>query len=299
MGTQRPTAIALFLIVMLFNLSACDTGGGGSAADPAGDAPSTAPPSSGASEAPDASAQDNGERDALEVVSDRLPYAEVDEQLVYGHFVFPANMVDPLPGIIVIHERWGLDEGTRALADRLAAQGYVVLAVDLFGGETTTDVGVARTLMLPIVENPDAANENIRQAYQFLIDTGPAPAIAALGWSFGGQWALNTALLFPDELDAAVIYYGQVTDNEEKLRPMNVPLLGLFGANDRGVTVETVRGFENVLEALEKDYEIVVYDGVGHAFADPTSSNYNPDVAEQAWDKVLDFLASNLESAAD
>ena len=233
------------------------------------------------------------------VVSERLPYAEVDEELVYGHFVFPADMVDPLPGVIVIHEWWGLTDGVRAMADRIASEGYVVLAVDLFGGKTATDVSVARTLMLPVIENPDVANENIRQAYQFLIDTGPAPSIAALGWSFGGNWALNTALLFPDDLDAAVIYYGQITDNEEKLRPMNVPLLGIFGANDRGVTVETVREFEGVLEALEKDYEIEVYDGVGHAFADPTSSNYNPAVADQAWAKVLEFLDSNLDTGPD
>ena len=302
MGTQRPFALAAFLVAIWLFVTACDTGGGGAPPAPAaGTSPAetTAEPASDASETPDAPPASSAERGTLEVVSDRLPYAEVDEQLVYGHFVFPANMVDPLPGIIVIHERWGLDDGTRALADRLAAQGYVVLAVDLFGGKTATDVSVARTLMLPVIENPDVANENIRQAYQFLIDTGPAPAIAALGWSFGGNWALNTALLFPDDLDAAVILYGQVTNNEEKLRPMNVPLLGIFGANDRGVTVETVREFEGVLESLEKDYAIEVYDDVGHAFADPTSSNYNPAVADQAWATILDFLASNLDNGAD
>ena len=153
--------------------------------------------------------------------------------------------------------------------------------------------------MLPVLENPEVANENIRQAYQFLIDTGPAPSIAAVGWSFGGNWALNTALLFPDDLDAAVIYYGQVTNNEEKLRPLNVPLLGLFGENDRGVTVDTVREFEQVLESLEKTYEIEIYSGVGHAFADPTGNNYNANVAGQAWTRVLDFLAQHMSATPD
>ena len=143
-------------------------------------------------------------------------------------------MVDALPGVIVLHERWGLDDGIRALADRIAGQGFVVLAVDLYGGETATNTIGARDLMVSVVENPELANENIRQAYQFLNESAQAPRIGSLGWSFGGGWALNTAMLFPDDLDAAVIYYGQVTDSEARLTPVNTPILGLFGENDRG-----------------------------------------------------------------
>jgi len=228
------------------------------------------------------------------VVAETLPYAEVGEQLVYGYFAFPADMVDPLPGVIVIHERWGLDDGVRAQADRIAAQGYVVLAVDLYGGKTATDIATARPLMVEIVENPESANENIRQAYRFLDESGEAPAIAALGWSFGGGWALNTALLFPDDLDAAVIFYGQVTDNHDRLNPLNVPVLGLFGDKDRGVTMEMVRQFEAALEFLEKDYEIEVYPGVGHGFADHGATTYNAEAAELAWSRTIDFLKRNL-----
>jgi carboxymethylenebutenolidase len=230
-----------------------------------------------------------------EVVAESLAYAEVGEQLVHGHFAFPADMVDPLPGIIVIHERWGLDEGTRQLADRLAGNGYIVLAVDLFGGRTATDVATARTLMVGVVENPDLANDNIRQAYDFLRNSALSPTIAAVGWSFGGNWALNTALLYPNDLGAAVVYYGQLPSNEERLAPLNVPVLGLFGENDRGVTVETVREFEGVMESLGKEFRIEVYPGVGHAFADPTGSNYNPGVADRAWQEVIAFLETNLK----
>lgn len=228
------------------------------------------------------------------VVAETLPYAEVGEQLVYGHFAFPADMVDPLPGIIVIHERWGLDDGVRAQTARLAAQGYVVLAIDLFGGKTAGDVAAARPLMVEVVENPELADDNIRQAYQFLAESGQAPAIGVLGWSFGGGWALNTALLFPDDLDAAVIYYGPVTDNIDRLAPLNVPVLGIFGNNDRGVTTDTVESFETAMESLGKDLEIVMYPNVGHAFADPGAATYNAEVAEQAWLLVVEFLRKHL-----
>lgn len=224
------------------------------------------------------------------VVTERLPYAEVDDELVYGHFAFPADMVDPLPGLIVIHEWWGLNDGVRAMADRLAAEGYVVLAVDLFEGKSTLSPSEARAHMLGVVENPASANENIRQAYQFLVDSAQSPRIGSLGWCFGGGWSLNTALLFPDELDAAVIYYGQVTDNEERLAPLNVPVLGLFGEDDRGITVESVRAFEQALENLDKNYEIEIYADAQHAFANPTGNRYNADVAEMAWKRTLEFL---------
>jgi carboxymethylenebutenolidase len=228
------------------------------------------------------------------VVAETLPYAEVDEKLVYGHFVFPADMVDPLPGLIVIHEWWGLNDGVRAMADRIAAEGYVVLAVDLFGGAAVEDPAAARALMLKVVENPELANNNISQAYQFLADTAQAPRIGSLGWCFGGGWSLNTALLFPDELDAAVIYYGQVTDNEERLAPLDVPILGLFGAEDRGIPVESVKGFEQALENLGKNYEIEIYANAEHAFANPSGNNYNAEVAEMAWRRTLEFLDLHL-----
>lgn len=232
------------------------------------------------------------------VVAERLPYAEVDEQLVYGHFVFPAEMIDPLPGLIVIHEWWGLNDSVRAMADRIAAEGYVVLAVDLFGGEAVTDPAAARAMMLDVVENPELANENIRQAYQFLADTAQAPRIGSLGWCFGGGWSLNTALLFPNELDASVIYYGQVTDNEERLAPLDVPILGLFGAEDRGIPVESVQGFEQALENLGKIYEIEIYPNAEHAFANPSGNGYNADVAEKAWARTIEFLDVYLATGA-
>ena len=106
------------------------------------------------------------------------------------------------------------------------------------------------------VENSDSISSNLEQAYTFVTDTAGAPRVASLGWCFGGGWSLNMALLLPKDLDAAVIYYGQVTDNEARLAPLEVPILGLFGSEDRGIKLESVRRFEETLERLGKDYEI-------------------------------------------
>ncbi len=230
-----------------------------------------------------------------DVVSDsRIAYAEVDDELVYGHFVFPADMIEPLPAVIMIHEWWGLNDNVRAMADRLAGEGYIVLAVDLYSGQTAKSAEAARQLMLSVVERPEFASENIRQAYEFVSKTAGAPRIASLGWCFGGGWSLNTALLFPDELDAAVIFYGQVTDDVNKLLPLDVPILGLFGAEDTGIPVASVQSFEAALQRLRKEYDIQIYPGVGHAFANPTGANYNAEAAEDAWKRTLEFLGKNL-----
>ena len=291
--------LAIYLPAILMLLAACDM----ATQSPATPPPEAAQPGTenvaGAAEESQSSDANDADPEERPVVAETLPYAEVGEQLVYGYFAFPADMVGPLPGMIVIHERCGLDDGVRAQAERVAAQGYVVLAVDLFAGDTATDVASARPLMVQVLENPENAEENIRQAYQFLIDSSEAPAIGALGWSFGGGWALNTALLFPDELDAAVIYYGQVSDDRERLGTLNVPVLGLFGERDRGITSATVNEFEAALEALDKEYEIQIYPDAGHAFADPNAPTYTAEVAEQAWAATVDFLTRHLVEGAE
>jgi carboxymethylenebutenolidase len=234
-----------------------------------------------------------------DVISDpRMAYAEVGEELVYGYFSAPADVAEPLPALILIHEWWGLNDNIRAMADRLAGQGYMVLAVDMYGGRVASDPNEARQLMLEVVEEPELANANIRSAYDFL-QTAGAPRIGSLGWCFGGGWSLNAARLYPDDLDASVIYYGRVTDDEDVLRPVNAPILGIFGAEDTGISVASVESFRGALERLRKDYEIHVYPGVGHAFANPTGKNYDADAANDAWNKTLEFLARHLSGSSE
>jgi len=146
------------------------------------------------------------------------------------------------------------------------------------------------------VENSDSVTSNLEQAYAFVTDTAGAPQVASLGWCFGGGWSLNTALLFPKDLDAAVIYYGQVTDKESRLAPLEVPILGLFGSEDRGIKLDSVRRFEDTLERLGKEYHIQVYEGAGHAFANPSGNNFNAEYAEDAWNRTLEFLHGHLAS---
>ena len=235
---------------------------------------------------------------ARPVISETLPYAEIEDQLVYGYFVAPSDMFEPLPAVIMIHEWWGLNDNIRSMADLLAGEGYIVLAVDLYRGSTAKDAAEARQLMLSVVENPAQADENLKSAYEFVTEVAGAPGVASLGWCFGGGWSLNAAVLFPEELDASVIYYGQVTGDEDRLRPVTAPILGIFAEQDRGIKLETVRAFEAALRRLRKDHQIHIYPGVGHAFANPTGNSYDEEAADDAWRKTLGFLATHLKAGA-
>jgi carboxymethylenebutenolidase len=289
---RRVILTGLFSLVLV--VSACDTGGSSATDADIQAGRDTADAMSREHANDSTSPSEAAEIEPTQSVdSETLAYAEVNDELVYGYLAYPSGVTEPLPAVIMIHEWWGLNDNIRAVANRLAAEGYMVLAVDLYNGETAASPGVARVKMLQVVENPDRARENLRQAVQFLNITG-APGIASLGWCFGGGWSLNAAMLFPGELDATVVYYGQVTADDEKLAAIDAPLLGLFGAVDRGITVESVNAFEEALQRLRKQHEIHIYPGVGHAFANPTGNNYNREAAEDAWQRTLQFLAENL-----
>ena len=231
---------------------------------------------------------------ARPVISQTMAYTEYKDELIYGYFSAPADMFEPLPAVIMIHEWWGLNDNIRAMADRLAGEGYIVFAVDLFAGKVASTPGEARVLMMDAVENPEAVSANLRAAFDFVSNTAGAPRVGSLGWCFGGGMSLRTAQLFPEELDAAVIYYGQVTDDQEALQPIGAPILGLFGANDAGIKVESVERFRDALGQLRKNYDVHVYPGVGHAFANPTGRNYDAATAEDAWRRTLEFLNLHL-----
>lgn len=233
------------------------------------------------------------------VISENMPYAEVGDELVYGYFVAPADMFEPLPAVIMIHEWWGLDQNVRAKADRLAAAGYIVFAIDLFGGKTATTPSAARALMLSVVEDPESASEKLRSAYQFVSETAGAPAVATLGWRFGGTWALNTALLLPDDIAAVVIYYAQVTSDEAKLGPMSAPVLGLFAGDDASVNRDSVEAFQGALQRLRKNYDIHIYDGVRQGFVNEDATNYDRDAADDAWQRTIEFLQRHLVGQSD
>ena len=226
-------------------------------------------------ETPVASGATDG-ADALDVTETAVVYGvAADGDSLRGTFVVPAGGGDALPGLIVIHEWWGLNRNVIDQARRLANEGYAALAVDLYGGASADTPDGAQALM-QAAEQP-AMTDNLRQGYAFLEQRG-APRIGSVGWCFGGGQSLQAALALPTALDAAVMYYGQPVTDADALRPLQLPVLALFGADDASFPPDVIE----------------VYPGADHAFANPSGERYQPAAAADAWTRTTAFLAEHL-----
>jgi carboxymethylenebutenolidase len=220
-------------------------------------------------------------------------YATVGGKQVKGYLVRPTAAKGALPAIIVIHEWWGLNDNIRKTADRLAGEGYEALAVDLYNGQSATTPDDATKYMKAVMADKDSAKDNLRQAYAYLHDHEHATKLGVIGWCFGGGWSLQTALLFPDKLDAAVMYYGQPVTDPTQLKTLKMPLIGFFGEKDQGITVADVTAFQEALKQAGVDAEIHEYPDAGHAFANPSGKNYQAAAATDSWDRTVKFFKAH------
>jgi carboxymethylenebutenolidase len=232
---------------------------------------------------------------AVAVLEQDVAYGEGRKSNLVGYLAMPQDAAEPLPGVIVIHERWGLNDDIKAITRRLAAQGYVALAVDLYGGETATTPEKAQQLMTEFADDAEGARRNVSQAYDYLEKYALAPRIGSIGWDLGAGWSLQTALLFPDGLDAMVMYYGSPIDDPEQLAKLKMPMLGFFGSEDKSVPVRDVQAFRNTLNELGKNADVLIMVGEDHGFASPGSPAYKESVANESWVKTLQFLERNLK----
>lgn len=214
---------------------------------------------------------------------------------VIGAYVSMPNGQGPYPAIIVIHEWWGLNEWIRDSADRLAAQGYVVLAVDLYRGETADNPEDANRLSRRIPG--EQATGDLKAAFEYLRSRQDVRSdkIAAVGWSTGGGYALTMALTTPD-LAACVINYGRVVTEPASIEKIACPVLGIFGANDRTLPSRSILAFEKSCNEAGKTVEIHVIKDAGQAFMNNTQpSYYAAEASEVAWGHIITFLDGNLQ----
>jgi len=198
----------------------------------------------------------------------------------------------PHPGVLVIHEWWGLNDHIRHWADRLAGSGYAALAVDLYGGDVTTESARAMELVRSVDE--DAATRTLRAGHRLLTEDPrvKAPKTASIGWCFGGGWSLRAGLAI-DGQDATIVYYGQPITEPERLQDLDGPLLAFFGTEDQSIPADKVAAFDHALDAAGVTHRVHRYEA-NHAFANPSSGRYDHAAAEKAWDEVQTFLADQL-----
>lgn len=202
----------------------------------------------------------------------------------------------PHPAVLVIHEWWGLNQHIKYWADRLAADGYAALAVDLYGGQVGTNPDEAMALMRSVERS--AAEATLMAGHTFLEEDPRVQATkqASIGWCFGGGWSLQYGLMAPD-LDAVVMYYGKVVTDPAALAGLDAPILGVFANQDQGISVEDVKAFEGALTEAGKSFTLLRFEAQ-HAFANPSAgARYDAFAAADAWEEVRGFLARTLKDS--
>jgi carboxymethylenebutenolidase len=221
------------------------------------------------------------------------------ESVVYGpgrltgYLAVPEGK-GPFPGLVVIHEWWGLNDQVKATAADLARAGYAVLAVDLYRGTVTTNPEEAKGLAMGLDRSRGISD--LEEAFQFLsgrpyVRKGK---VGSIGWCMGGGYSLGLALSEPD-LAACVVYYGSLENDTEKLSRIKGPVLGFFGQDDASIPVTAVKEFQAAMKQAGRSVDVHIYPGAGHAFANPTRTDaYRPQATKDSWEKMMTFFSSAL-----
>ena len=199
------------------------------------------------------------------------------------------------PGVVVIQEWWGLTSHIADVADQLAAEGFVALAPDLYGGSTTHDAGEAGRLMSELP--PDRASRDLRGAVDYLLarDDVVGDQVGAVGFCMGGAFVLHLAVQEGGKVAAAVAYY-PVGNMPEDYAGLQASVLAHYAAEDAFVPVATADELVAKIEAgTGRTPEIERYPA-GHAFnnSDNLLGTHDPDQAAAAWHRTVAFLQEHL-----
>jgi carboxymethylenebutenolidase len=192
----------------------------------------------------------------------------------------------PYPGVIVIQEWWGLDAHIRDVADRLAREGFVALAPDLYHGEVATEPDEARKLVMNL--NRERAMKDLAGAVRHLqaLDAVAPQKVGCIGFCMGGSLTLALAAATRDVAAAAPFYAGFLPGAEELAR-IEAELFCAFGADDGGIPLDNVRAFEDRLRSTGLHAEVKVYDGAPHSFFNDARPAYRAEAAADAWARSL------------
>ena len=234
-----------------------------------------------------------------DIVKRPVPYQSEGFQLE-GYLAFDDAIDEQRPGVLVVHEWWGLNDSVRKRVDDLASMGYAAFALDLYGkGKTTTDMTKA-TKMLRMVQMNGyrwaqrglAGLEVLRNLPQ--VDP---QRIAAVGYGWGGA-TLQQQVFKGADIDGAILFGSFITPTPEQLKRIKAKMLVLQGAADPYVDADKLKTYVETMGSAGSDWQMILYGGAKHGFSDPNSAQYkmkefeyNETADRQSWKQVELFLS--------
>jgi carboxymethylenebutenolidase len=215
------------------------------------------------------------------------------EETVQGYLAVP-DSPGRHPALVVIQEWWGLNDWVKEQARKFAEEGFVALAPDLYRGKVATDPAMAHELSRGMPQ--DRALRDLKGAFAYLAARADVDQskIGSVGWCMGGGLSLQLAV-HEWQLAACAVNYGAMPTDPADIQKIHAPVLGNFGAEDRGISPDSVGAFEKAMKAAGKSIDVKIYQGAGHAFENPNNqAGYRAEAAADAWKRMVEFFNAKL-----
>lgn len=213
----------------------------------------------------------------------------VNDRPVNAYLALPA--AGKGPGVLLLHAWWGLKPFFKQTCDRLAEQGFVVLAPDLYHGPVAATIDEAKALME--AADSQLMGDTVMAAKDFLL-AHPARAgekLGVVGFSMGAGWSLIAATYAPQQFGAVVAFYGA---GEADFSKMQAKYMGHFSDVDEWEDIQWVNGMADAMKTAGVDTNIYIYPGLAHWFVEEDRPEYDPAAAKLAWERTFTFFRENL-----
>jgi dienelactone hydrolase len=220
-----------------------------------------------------------------------------------GYLAYDKNISGKRPGVLVVHEWWGLNEYARKRARMLAEMGYTALAVDMYGdGKQATHPDEAGKFSSELMKNFDVAESRFMAALEFLKKQPSVDPekIAAIGYCFGGGIVLNMARQGVDLKGVASFHGSLVAVKPAQFGDVKAKILVLHGADDKFITPEQIESFRQEMKKAGANFQFISYPGAVHSFTNPDADEYakkfnlvlgyNAEADKKSWEELRRFL---------
>ena len=221
----------------------------------------------------------------------KFPGGELSKETI--GFLARPDRYGEYPAVIVIHEIWGLVDHMKDVARRFASEGYVTLAVDLFDGETVSNLEKGYLLKQKYSEEKILGDLNGAFRYLKKNEMVNPKRIGCIGFCMGGGLSLLLAC-HNKELAAAVVFYGRNPSPINQVKDVSCPILGNYAGADMAITEKDVELLRQTLAKYGKTYDLKVYPEMPHAFFNDAQASYREAEAKDAWERTLSFYRKYL-----
>ncbi len=201
-----------------------------------------------------------------------------------------AGPEDATLGVLLLHDRWGIDDTIKQWVSRFAERGYRALAIDVFDGRISSDMALATEILN--ATDPETVKANVQAGLDYLKQDGRK--LVTLGAGFGGWQSFQAAIAAPGDVAATVVIYGLLEADVDQVRALKAPLLTLYARDDERISGDMIEEYRLLIKKSLITHRSYVYPAA-QGFMDPQHPNFNGQVTDDVWLQVDDFLAGFVE----